>query len=264
MSTVSMPPSVRNTSPPSCGKRPRYVMTSSSGGGNLLVDHPSERGRHPGALVEAEGAGVVLRVDAQPDAALAALPEPRERVGDERRTDAALAPRAPREERVDEAAAVAAGRRDRPGDDLVAGADDAPERGVEAVAREATLRPLLEVARRVAPVLREGLLVRGVEVGGIVRGVERDDPQALRPLGGRGRRVEHDPHLAEDAHRAIAARLEEPAAGSVGLEHARVDRSDTGARRVLLELGGQHRADPAAERVRVDVALGPPDPARLA
>ena len=46
----------------------------------LLVHHPAEHGRHPGALVEAERAGVVRRVDAEPDAVLAALPEAPERV----------------------------------------------------------------------------------------------------------------------------------------------------------------------------------------
>ena len=46
----------------------------------LLVHHPAEHGRHPGALVEAERAGVARRVDAEPDAVLAALPEAPERV----------------------------------------------------------------------------------------------------------------------------------------------------------------------------------------
>src|SRR4051794_11181270 len=37
----------------------------------LLIDHPAERGRHPGALVEAERAGGAPRIDAEPDAVLA-------------------------------------------------------------------------------------------------------------------------------------------------------------------------------------------------
>jgi hypothetical protein len=126
----------------------------------LLVHHPAERGRHPGALVEAERAGVARRVDAEPDAALAALPEAPEGVAEQRRADALLARRATREERVDKAAAVRVARADRPGGDLVPGADDAPERRVEALAPEVALRPRLEIAGRVVPVICFGSCVR--------------------------------------------------------------------------------------------------------
>ena len=105
----------------------------------LLVHHPAEHGRHPGALVEAKRAGVARRVGAESDAALATLPEAPERVAEERRTDALLAPRATCEERVDKAAAVRVARADRPGGDLVAGADDAPQRRVKALAVEVAL-----------------------------------------------------------------------------------------------------------------------------
>src|SRR3954465_11769610 len=85
----------------------------------LLVHHPAEHGRHPSALIEAERARVARRIDAEPDAVLAALPEARERVEEERGAQALLAPRATREERLDKAAAVRVARADRPGSDLV-------------------------------------------------------------------------------------------------------------------------------------------------
>ena len=66
---------------------------------HLLVHHPAEHGCHPGALVEAKRAGVVRRVDAEPDAVLAARPEAGERVAQERCANALLAPRTAREER---------------------------------------------------------------------------------------------------------------------------------------------------------------------
>src|SRR5215213_3613268 len=141
----------------------------------LLVHHPAEHGRHPGALVEAEGAGVARRVDAEPDAVLAALPEARERVAEERRAHALLAPRATRVERVDPAAAVRVARADRAGGDLVPGADDAPERRVEALAPEVHPRPRLEIARHVVPGMRERFLVRGVKFERVMLRVERDD-----------------------------------------------------------------------------------------
>jgi hypothetical protein len=114
---------------------------------------------------------------------------------------------------VDKSAAVRVARADRPGDDLVPGADDAPQRWVEALAPEVALGPRLEVARRVVPVIRERLLLCGVELERILLRVEGDDAQPVRPLGcGRGR-LELDAHLAEDAHGSVAARLEQPAGG---------------------------------------------------
>ena len=44
----------------------------------LLVNREAELRRHPSALVEAERARVTRRVDPEPDAVLAALPEARE------------------------------------------------------------------------------------------------------------------------------------------------------------------------------------------
>src|SRR3954469_25198159 len=245
-------------------RRGRIARPLRSVAQRLLVDHPSERGRHPGALVEAERARVVRRVDPQSHAALAALPEAPERIAEERRAHALPAPRATREEREDEAAAVGVGAADRPTGDLVAGADDAPERRVEALGRQGALRPRLEVPRRVAPVLRERLLARGVEVACVVVGVERDGAQAVRPIRCGWRRVELDAHLAEDAHGDVAERLEERAAVGVGLENGVSDRTCTAARRMLLEPGGDHRPDPAPERVGAHVSLGVPDAAALA
>src|SRR5262245_28203648 len=186
----------------------------------LLVRDPAEHGPHPGALVEAEGAGGALGVHAEPDAALAALPEARERVGEERRADAALAPWAAREEHVHEAAPVRVARADRPGGDLVAGAHDAPQRRVEALALEIDHPPRREVARDVVPGVRERLLLRGEELAHVTLGVELDDAQAARPRGRRRRRLELDAHLAEHAHGGVAERLEQRAGGGGGLQHA--------------------------------------------
>jgi hypothetical protein len=98
--------------------------------------HDADNGRHPGALVQAERAGVARRVDAEPDAVLAALPQAPERVAKARRADAVPAPPATREERVDPAAAVRGAGADRAGGDLVLGANDTPERRVKALAPE--------------------------------------------------------------------------------------------------------------------------------
>ena len=179
----------------------------------LLAHHPAERGRHPGALVEAERAGVVRCVDAEPDASLATLPEAPERVAEERCTDALLAPRATCEEHVYPAAAVRVGRRDRAGCDLVSGVDDAPERRVEALALEVALRPRFEVALGVLPVIRERLLVGGVELERVALRVERDDAQPVRPLRGGRWRFELDAQLAEDAYGVVAERLEQRSSG---------------------------------------------------
>src|SRR3954453_23448210 len=121
---------------PTCLGGTRRSFCSRSIAELFLVHHPAEGGGHAGALVEAERAGVVRRVDAEPDAVLTALPEASERVAEERRAHALLAPRATREECVDKAAAVGVARADRAGGDLVPGADDAPERRIEAVALE--------------------------------------------------------------------------------------------------------------------------------
>src|SRR5262245_33950383 len=117
----------------------------------LLVRDPAERGRHPGALVEAKRASVARGVHADPDAVLPALPEARERLGEECCADAALSPRAAREQHVHEASPVRVARADRPRGDLVAGADDAPQRRVEALALEVDRPPRRELARDVVP-----------------------------------------------------------------------------------------------------------------
>jgi hypothetical protein len=138
---------------------------------------------------------------------------------------------------VDEAAAVRLARADRSRGDLVAGADDAPERRVEALARQLGLRPRLEVARHVAPGIRERLLVGGVELAGVALRVERDDAQPIRPVR-RGRRpLELDAHLAEDPHGDVAERLEQLTRVGVGLQDGVLDFRDSGAGRFLLELG---------------------------
>ena len=74
------PRSSRSSSIPSTASSTASRVGEASAGELLLVHHPAEHRRHPGALVEAERAGVARRVDAEPDAALAALPEAPERV----------------------------------------------------------------------------------------------------------------------------------------------------------------------------------------
>src|SRR5215208_2022075 len=97
----------------------------------LLVHHPADHRLHARALVHAERARVALGVDTETDAALAAFPEADEGVLEQSAGDAAAAPWAAREERVDPAAAVETGDGDRPSGDLVPGADDAPQRRIE-------------------------------------------------------------------------------------------------------------------------------------
>ena len=125
------------------------------------------------------------------------------------------------------------------------------------------LGPRLEVARGVVPVIRECLLVCGVELERIALGLEGDNAQPSRPLGCGRRRVELDAHLAEDSHGPVAERLEQPVGGRVGFET------------LLWILCAPPRAacssscrdqfpDPTPERVRVDVPLDAPKLVALA
>jgi hypothetical protein len=84
-------------------------------------------------------------------------------------------------------------------------------------------------------VIRERLLVRGVELERVTLRVELDDAQPARPVGCGRRRLELGAQLAEDAHGAVAERLEQPAGGRVGLEDAVLDPACAAAGRVLLE-----------------------------
>ena len=195
---------------------------------------------------------------------LAALPDAPEGVAEERRAHALPAPRATRVEHVDPAATVRVAPADRPRGDLVPGADDAPERRVEALAPEVELRPRLEVARREVPAVRERVLVRGVELERVTHRVERDNAQPVRPLGWGRRRVELDAQLAEDAHGAVAKRLEQPAGGGVGLQDGVLDPACAAACRVVLEPGRDQPPDPPPVNVGVDVPLDAPELGSLA
>ena len=94
--------------------------------------------------------------------------------------------------------------------------------------------------------------------------VERDDAQLLRPLGCARRGLELDAHLAEDAHGAVAERLEQPARPGVGLQDAVLDPACSATGRALLEAGRDQRSDPAPERVGADVPLDAPRLASVA
>jgi hypothetical protein len=229
----------------------------------LLVDDPAEHGRHPGAFVQAECAGLVRRVDTEPDASFTTLPEAPERVVQECCPDASLSPRAPCEEHVDPPAAVRVGRADRSGGDLAPGTDDAPERRVEALAGVVALRPRFESAGRVVPVILERLLVRGVELQRVVLCVKRGDPQSVRPHQCRRGRDELDAQLTEDAHGVVAERLEQPVSGGVGFEDAVLDSARAAACSVLLESCCDQLPDPAPGHVGMDVPFRAPQLATL-
>src|SRR3954453_16933626 len=108
--------------------RPR---TRSSAADVLLVQDPAEHRPHPDALVELERARRVLGVDAEADARLAAIAELPERVAKERAAHAPRAPRPPREEHGDPAAAEKGALARRPPPPPVARAHDPPQRRVE-------------------------------------------------------------------------------------------------------------------------------------
>src|SRR5262249_28915931 len=148
-----------------------------------LVHLPAKRRAHACALVDTEGAGVALGIDAEADAGVAAIPQAPERVLEDRAADAAPAPRAAREEPVDPPAAVERRDVDRPRDDVVAGADDVPERRVEPVVLEVVRAPLLERTRAGLPVVGERLLVRGVERARVAGGIELVEAEAVRQHG---------------------------------------------------------------------------------
>ena len=112
--------------------------------------------------------------------------------------------------------------------------------------------------------IRERLLVRGVEGARVALGVEGDDAQPVRPHRRGRRRLELDAHLAKDPHGAVAQRLEQPAGGGVGLEDAVLDPACAPAGGLLLEPGRDQRPDPAPGRVGVNVPLGAPELAQLA
>jgi hypothetical protein len=113
------------------------------------------------------------------------------------------------------------------------------------------------------PVVCERLLVRGVELGRVALRIEHVDAQPGRPGGWERRRVQLDAHLAEDAHHAVAERLEQPARGGVHLEDAVLDPARAVPGGLLLELGRQQLADAASARDGVDVSLHAPEVAPL-
>ena len=110
--------------------------------------------------------------------------------------------------------------------------------------------------------IRERLLVRGVELARVMIRVKPMYLQAVRPLGCGRRRLELDPQFAEHAHRAVAERLEQLASGGVGLQDAVLDPARAAPGRVLLEPGRYQLPDPAPERVGVDVPIGAPESPR--
>jgi hypothetical protein len=164
-----------------------------------------------------------VRIDAQADAPLTALPEPDERVLQERAADAPTAPRPPREEDTHPAAPVAVRHADRARRDLVTGTHDAPERRVELFLHEMKVTPLVELAPLELPVVGEGLLLRRVERMGVAVRVERTRDEPLRPLGPRRLGGELGPHLAEHAHGLVAELGEQPPARLVRLGDPALD-----------------------------------------
>ena len=161
------------------------VWSGGGSGGRLrqcfFVLHPAESRRHPGALVEAKSSQVALCVDTQPDATLAPVPEPAERIRDERRADPAPAPRATRKQDLDEAATIRVGSADRSRGDLVFCSDDTPQTRFEAFARQVGLRPGFKIARGVLPVIRKRLLLGRVEGERVTLRFECGDGQPLGP-----------------------------------------------------------------------------------
>jgi hypothetical protein len=112
-------------------------------------------------------------------------------------------------------------------------------------------------------VIGERLLAGGVELARVALRVERDDAQPARPFGRGRRRRQRDAHLAEDAHGAVAERLEQPARRGVDLEDVVLDPACAAAGRVLLEPGRDQPPDPATRGVRVHESLGAPELAQL-
>ena len=90
----------------------------------------------------------------------------------------------------------------------------------------------------------ERLLLRRMELERVTLGVKRDDSQPVWPLGRGRRRLQLDAHLAKDAHRAVAERLEQPAGGRVDVERPGQDPTCAPAGRVLFKLGRDQLSDP--------------------
>ena len=112
--------------------------------------------------------------------------------------------------------------------------------------------------------IRERLLLRSMELERVTLGVERDNSQPVGPLGRGRRRLQLDTHLAEDAHSAVAERLEQPAGGRVDVERPGEDPTCAPAGRVLFKPGRDQLSDPPPERVGMDVPFGVPKLAFLA
>src|SRR5438445_2271262 len=214
---------------------------------------------HAHALVEPDGAGHVLGVDAQADARRPSLAEVAERMPQQRLAEPAAAPGRQYAERTDppepRVAGEVPGVQGVPGQ-LVSLLGEPPERRVVAGTAGVECVPLLEREGLEVPVAREGDVVGLVDTP-LFAAPERAHGNSLRPYRFGQVAVELDPHLERVAQRAPAGLAENPGQDRVGAlgHHPQNAASDA------LLGGGQQRASRfRVERADVELVHALADP----
>ena len=225
---------------------------------HLLVDVGLPDGAHPGPLVEPARIGRVLGVDAKPDAPLAALPEPCERLEKKRQPEPTTAPCRPHGQCVHEPHLELPRRRERDAAHLPALAGDRPQRRVEAGILELPLPPVLDGFLAKAPLVGKRLLHARVDGPQVLLRPKGRHGHAVRP-GGRRRRLRHvDLHPQEVPHRAVAAALEQVAGGPVHVQHGVLDDDTRGSGTASRRSSAARRsASPTSSRADTPARTGP-------
>jgi hypothetical protein len=189
--------------------RVRLLLPALDGAGEaFLVGRVAPGDVEPCALVQPCCAGRVLGVDLQPDAHVAALPECEETRLEEREAKTSPAPVTPDEE-LQKPSHLTRSEADPRAGDLVSRHGEPPERRVVVGAFAAGVEPVVERPRCELPVLREGLLVGGMECLVVLERTIRADPHAGRRRGHGRLGLELDLHLPEVTDELVSAILGE-------------------------------------------------------
>ncbi|HEV2590674.1 MAG TPA: hypothetical protein VGU02_02155, partial [Gaiellaceae bacterium] len=209
---------------------------------------------HACPLVEALRTGIALRIDPEPDRALANGGERPESVVQQRLAEPLPPPVAAREESRDPRNAHPLRPADGARDDLAPCTDDRPKVGREVVSVNVCGAPLLERLAIVLPVVGEGGLVNGVKLLGVGK-LEPRHGDAHGPERGSGLAGEIDSHLPEAANLLVAVIAQKRLGSLVGDQHSVLHTRHPARTEKLLKLGDEERAHTASELLRVHVGV---------